>query len=130
MLHLLLCPSSLEQVLAHEWSHNILYSLFSMLKSGPIKNGNFVIVVCGENKGQAAIVTHMINAMADAIFPLRDVQKTLRLTQQIQVISNSLFLKHTFIALIKLLGIGLCPKLVLLFPTNTVNVDSASLKDT
>jgi hypothetical protein len=88
MLHLLLCPSSLEQVLAHEWSHNILYSLFSMLKSGPIKNGNFVIVVCGENKGQAAIVTHMINAMADAIFPLRDVQKTLRLTQQIQVIKK------------------------------------------
>jgi hypothetical protein len=70
----------LSLVIASDHAHNISYFPFNMPKSGPIKNGDFVIVVRGENKGQAAIVTHVIKAMADVIFPLRDVQKTLRLT--------------------------------------------------
>jgi ribosomal protein L24 len=52
-----------------------------MLKSAPIQDGDFVIVIlCGDNKGQAAVVTNVIKTMADVYFPLRDVQKTLRLT--------------------------------------------------
>jgi hypothetical protein len=50
------------------------------IKSDPIQDGDFVIITRGDNKGQAAIVTNVIKSMADVYFPLRDVQKTLRLT--------------------------------------------------
>jgi hypothetical protein len=56
-------------------SHNFL-----MTKSDPIRDGDFAIVINGRNKGQAVIVQEVLNSMAHVYFPLRDTQKTLRLT--------------------------------------------------
>jgi hypothetical protein len=51
-----------------------------MLKSDPIQDGDFAIVVKGENKGQAVVVNDVVNSMAHVYFPMLDIQKTLRLT--------------------------------------------------
>jgi hypothetical protein len=52
-----------------------------MLKSDPIQEGDFAIVVKGDYKGQAVIINDVVKfLMAHVYFPMLDIQKTLRLT--------------------------------------------------
>jgi hypothetical protein len=51
-----------------------------MIKSDPIQEGDFAIVVKGDYKGQAVIVNDVVKLMAHVYFPMLDIQKTLRLT--------------------------------------------------
>jgi len=51
-----------------------------MIKSDPIQEGDFAIVIKGDYKGQAVIVNDVIKLMAHVYFPMIDTHKTLRLT--------------------------------------------------